>query len=405
MRLPRILLAPGALLVAGACAPRTPPPAPPPPVQAPDAGSELSRVREALQVTPWELVFSGVRGSAGGAETVSARNLLDRMVDVQAIAVVGEESALFRLRDLPELPAHVLPKKQVSVTVAFAAPADTAPGVHRAVVRFQTGATIDDGPTVDLAALVTDGKGGEHEPPLQRIGEALGYSVDVGGPKLKLGLGAASLGDEVVVPLFERAKPGPVALNPVARFSAEGPLAFGHYPATAPKGARGAELETLGTLGADQHQTVNPEFEGEGQASFEPSDGPFGVWVRLGKAAVRYSEDGRNSAAAKHAVRVYPMRTRGGDRVPDAFLLAFDEGTDGDFQDVVFVLWNVKPASAAAAEPVTTAVPAEKPAATSGAKASEKKRDEKKRDEKVRDEKRREGPAGPDLRKDAAITP
>jgi hypothetical protein len=30
--------------------------------------------------------------------------------------------------------------------------------------------------------------------------------------------------------------------------------------------------------------------------------------------------------------------------VPDAFVVAFDEDRDGDFQDDVFMLWNVKPA-------------------------------------------------------------
>jgi hypothetical protein len=29
--------------------------------------------------------------------------------------------------------------------------------------------------------------------------------------------------------------------------------------------------------------------------------------------------------------------------VPDAFVVAFDEDGDGDFQDHVFMLWNVNP--------------------------------------------------------------
>src|SRR3954469_24945317 len=121
MRLPRAAVSICALAFTGACAPHAPSPEPPRAPQ-PDAGTELKKVREALQVTPWELVFSGVRGGVGGAETVSARNLIDRTVEVRAIAVVGEDAGLFRLRELPELPAHVLPKKQVSVSVAFAAP-------------------------------------------------------------------------------------------------------------------------------------------------------------------------------------------------------------------------------------------------------------------------------------------
>jgi hypothetical protein len=347
MRLARTALL--TLATAGGCATGAPPKEPMAEAP-PDGGSELKRVREALQVTPWELVFSGVRGASGGTETVSARNLIDRTVEVRAIVVAGEDARLFRLNDLPELPAHVLPKKQVSVSVAFAAPADVTPGVHRAVLRFQTGATIDDGATVDLAALVTAGKGGENEPPLQRIVEALGFSIGVGGAGLRLGIGPGPIGDEVVVPLFRRAKPGPVALNPVARYSPEGPLVFGHYAPVLPKGARTVALEALGTLGADQHQTLNPEFEGEGQASFDPGDETFGVYVKPAKGGVRHSEDKRNTGPARHAMRVYPMRTRSGDNVPDAFLVAVDDG-DGDYQDCVFVLWNVKPVPEPAAPP------------------------------------------------------
>jgi hypothetical protein len=349
MRLSRAAVLICALAPAGACATHARPQEPPH-EPTPDAGTELKKVREALQVTPWELVFSGVRGAGGGAETVSARNLIDRTVEVRAIAVVGEEAGLFHLRDLPELPAHVLPKKQVSVTVAFAAPADTTPGVHRAVLRFQTGATLDDGATVDLAALVTAGKGRESEPPLQRIVEALGFSVHVGGVGLRLGAAPEPIGDEVAVPLFQRAKPGPVAFNPVARYSPEGPVAFGHYVTAVPKGARGVALETLGVLGADQHQTLNPELEADGQASFDPGEDAFGVWVKAARGAARHSEDKRNPGAAKHAMRVYPLRSRGGDPVPDAFLIAVDDG-DGDFQDYVFVLWNVKAAPPPTAPP------------------------------------------------------
>jgi hypothetical protein len=350
MRLSRAVVPICALATAGACAAHAPPQQEAPLAPSPDAGTELKKVREALQVTPWELVFSGVRGGVGGAETVSARNLIDRTVEVRAIAVVGEDAGLFRLRELPELPAHVLPKKQVSVSVAFAAPADTAPGVHRAVLRFQTGATIDDGATVDLAALVSAGKGAENEPPLQRIVEALGFSVRVGGDGLRLGTASEPIGDEVAVPLFQRAKPGPVAVNPVARYSPEGTVAFGHYSPVVATGARGIALETLGVLGGDQHQTLNPELEGEGQASFDPGDASFGVWVKQGKGGARHSEDRRNPGAVKHAMRVYPLRTRGGDTVPDAFLVAVDDG-DGDFQDCVFVLWNVKAALPASDEP------------------------------------------------------
>jgi hypothetical protein len=141
------------------------------------------------------------------------------------------------------------------------------------------------------------------------------------------------------VPLFTRATPTPVALNPVARFSADGPRPYGPYKVKNTVAAP----ETLATLAAGQHQTLNPELESDGAASFDPGDAVFGLWVRAGKRTV-YSEDQRNSGPDKHAARVFPLHARGGAPVPNAYLVAFRDGADDAFQDYVFVLWNVKPA-------------------------------------------------------------
>src|SRR5262245_43069769 len=113
------------LAAAGACG-TTKPPAPPPAPAAPPAppGMQVTKQREELQVAPWDLVFSGVRGAADATETVSARNLVDHVVEVRAILVVGEQSAVFRVRDLPELPARLAPKGKISAGVAFAPGAD-----------------------------------------------------------------------------------------------------------------------------------------------------------------------------------------------------------------------------------------------------------------------------------------
>ena len=56
------------------------PSAPPPP------GTEVQKMREDLQVSPWDLVFCAVRGTGGIDESVSARNLTDQPVEVRAIS-------------------------------------------------------------------------------------------------------------------------------------------------------------------------------------------------------------------------------------------------------------------------------------------------------------------------------
>ena len=345
------LLAFPVIPVVGGCA-STPPPAPavaPAPAAPPEAGMRVEKVREELQLAPWDVAFSAVRGAGQVTETVTARNLTDDPVTVRALPLLGDDAAQFEIRDPPKLPVIVPAKGQLSVAVTFAPPAGAALGVHRALLRFQTGPLLEDGPGADLSGLATLGRVGDSEPTLAQVIETLGYAVDVGrrpaaaAPPASAAAGASAqgppLGDEVPVPLFTRATPTPVALNPVARFSADGPRPYGPYKVV----NAGMTPETLATLAAGQHQTLNPELESDGAASFDPGDAVFGLWVKAGKRTI-YSEDQRNSGPDKHAARVFTLHARGGAPVPNAYLVAFRDGSDDAFQDYVFVLWNVKPA-------------------------------------------------------------
>ncbi len=344
------LLAAGALVLGCASAATQSPPPPVAPARpAVEAGSRVEKVREELQLAPWDLAFSAVRGTGIATEMVTARNLTGEPVTVRALPVLADGATPFELRNPPKLPAIVPPKGQLSVEVTFAPSASAVLGVHRALLRFQTGPTPEDGPGTDLSALATLGRPGDHEPTLAEVIEALGYAVDVRtarafGPAPAAAATARPEGDEVAVQLFTRAAPSVVAVNPVARFSADGPRPFGPYTID----AAGVAPQTLATLVDGQHQTLNPELEPGGNASFDPGAGVFGLWVRAGKRTM-YTEDQRNTGGDKHAARVFPLRARGGAAVPNAYLVAFRDAGDDAFQDYVFVLWNVKPAGSAAA--------------------------------------------------------
>jgi hypothetical protein len=147
----------------------------------------------------------------------------------------------------------------------------------------------------------------------------------------------------VKTPLFRRAKAGPVGINPVARFSNDEPLPFGHYGA---KDDGQIVPAQAGALAPGHNQTLNPELEAGGQASFDPGEEPFGLWVKT-KQGTFHTEDARNTGPLHHAARVYPLRSRGGEAVPGAFLVAFEDSAVPDYQDAVFVLWNVKAAEQA----------------------------------------------------------
>jgi hypothetical protein len=334
--------------------------APPPLAAEPDPQPRNEKVREELQLAPWDLAFSAVRGTGQVTETVTARNLTDDAVLVRALAVVGDDRASFQLRDPPKLPITVPAKGGLSVAVTFAPSASTPLGVQRALLRFQTGPLPEDGPGADLSGLANLGRVGDHEPTLAQVVESLGYAVDVQRPTAGAAAPASrsdkgEKDDEIVAPLFTRASPTLVALNPVARFSADGARPFGHYllqeKTTAPK------TLTLATLVSGQHQTLNPELESGGNASFDPGDAPFGIWVKVDKRKTLFSEDQRNKGADKHVARVFPLHARGGASIPNAYLIAFNDGSDDAFQDCVFVLWNVKPVAAPGVPPKAPASP------------------------------------------------
>jgi hypothetical protein len=316
-----------------------PPPKPPertgaPPPPAP----RLEKMHEPLEVRPLELFFSGVRGVAKSSESVTIGNTGDQSVAVNDLLIVGAQAATFKLTDRPPLPALLRPSQSVTVGVGFAPPADAEPGVHRARLRIVRSGE-DDGPPCDMSGLVSKGTDLSSEPPLRQILDTLGYAPEMGSTGPNTVAADAKAGGEVRSGLFQHAKTGSVGLYVVARYSTDEISSYGTYT------VEGDKLVTnpMGNIAKGHNQTLNPELDGEGQTSFDPGETAFGIFVKLPKRTL-HSEDQRNRDPAKHAMRVYPLLSRGGTRVPDALLVVVDEDGDGDSQDYVFTLVNVKPA-------------------------------------------------------------
>jgi len=319
---------------AGGCASR-----PLPKPQAPEAVLPPPRVekfREPLEVTPLEIHFSGLRGATRANESVAVKNTGTQAVQVSDLRVVGPNAMTFKIASTPLLPLVLAPGMSFSFLVGFEPGLDADPGVHYARVRIVR-SEDDDGPPCDLTGLVSRGTAASDEPPLQQILEALGYAVDVGSPSLALPAGP--LGDEIPARQFLRAKPGNVGYYLIARYTDEKDSAFGTYVVEKGKPV-GKEI---GRAGKGQCRTLNPELEGDSQTSFDPQEAAFGLYLAVGNRT-SYADPALNPAPHKPVARVYPLRSRGRTLVQDAFVVAFDENGDDDFQDHVFMLWNVKPA-------------------------------------------------------------
>jgi hypothetical protein len=287
---------------------------------------------------PRRLVFAAARGREETSTGLELRNGSSRSVRVTAIEVVAPGGG-FRLADVPTLPVAVTPGGSLAMVVRFL-PAPGAPlGVHRAQVRFRTDGSSEPATAALSGLFFAAPRSSEDEPPLQAVLDALGLAVDVGGPQQNLGAAAAPIGEEVSIPLFQRAGPEPIQLIPLACFAVKG-LAFGYY---LPGGA--GPLAT-GRFEIGQNKHLRPRLDGGSTTEPHlPEQQPFGLWLQgANRSLTFFTEDRRNTDRA-HRARVYPFRLAGAAAPePHAYLVAFENWVNWDYQDAVFVLWNVAPA-------------------------------------------------------------
>ncbi|HYO97864.1 MAG TPA: hypothetical protein VER33_25335 [Polyangiaceae bacterium] len=86
-----------------------------------------------------------------------------------------------------------------------------------------------------------------------------------------------------------------------------------------------------------------------GATTFDPGTTPFGVWASTTSGndalhgTLNFSEDSLNTPANTHRVKVFTLKAASGP-VANSYLPGFEEATNGDYQDYVFLLTNVRPA-------------------------------------------------------------
>ncbi|WP_415831328.1 kelch repeat-containing protein, partial [Deinococcus frigens] len=316
----------------------TPPAEPPVTAPVPPAAAVLS-------AQPDTLVFSGTRdGTGAGAsaeQTVTFQNSSGASVTLKGVTL--SNAAAFGLVSPPTFPLTLAAGAGLSLNVRL------LPGTSTGVLRATLRAVGDSAPVgeVELAGLRAAGLEGDSEPALAQIVDALGYRINVGSSALILGTGAEPIGDEVMAPLFERASAGKVTLRPVARYSPDGPSAYGTFVLNGDT----ARTQVLGTMTSASFQSLNPQLEAGSQTTFDPGSAPFGIYLAANGYAKQttFSLDRLNTGPTRHAVRAYPLKDRAGKAVPNSYLLGFEPSANGDYQDAVFVLENVRPVTGAAA--------------------------------------------------------
>lgn len=306
-----------------------------------------------ISVTPAAIYDNDVRGGAQGINrTVTITNSGPGPLTVSAIALGGANPDQFVLSGLPALPAVIAAGGTASFLVAFN-PASAV--ISAASVNISSDDAATPVFTIPLRGLGTDGLGGANEPSLQEILNLYEIQVNVGDDDITTNVinsdtalrKAPLLGDEVSIQKFQKAGAGNVTITPLAVFgpTANNPVtAMGWY--ISGNVSLSTELLTVSNSPASNGQTVN--VNAAGSFSFDPVADTFGFYSRWPFFSNRRlnSEDALNtfSGSIPHHVRVYPYK-KNGTVTANAYIVAFEEDVSGfDYQDLIFVVQNVKPA-------------------------------------------------------------
>ncbi|MGD0676340.1 MAG: hypothetical protein ABSC94_13050 [Polyangiaceae bacterium] len=299
------------------------------------------------------------------------------------------------------LPATIMPNADLPITVQMTTTGATLPADPPGPAPYDSGsnlftdtltATLSTGSAtatvyglllVQNPAAITPPPGaatfvGGYESTLGQILTTTGYQVNVGAAQTDwnpntamvatmLSMSNPAAPGEITTAggnLFVKAGAGMVTMTVLARFSPQGSLGFGWYT---PGGAT-PMTTTVGTMQlasdtqtSDLARMVYPPLMGTtstgaagSTASFDPGSGSFGIWVYSDQLTQKfneggtktngdydYSEDSLNSPANVHRVKTFPLADASGTAIPQSYLIAIEEASNGDYQDYVFVISNV----------------------------------------------------------------
>ena len=307
-----------------------------------------------IDATPGRLIFNDVSGGAASAsQKVTIKNTGSGPLNISNLSLVGDNPGQFQISNKPALPATVAAGGTATVDVTFN---PTSVGVKGATLRIDSDDPDTAQTDINLRGLGTQGIGGSNEPSLQWILDTYEIPVNTGDldpTNNTMPSTASPIGDEVLASSFTKAEfDHPVSVEPIAVFGPQGPSGnpnVANVRAHA-SGTPGTPLQTIFDVPNSSYQSLNPATTNA--QDFDPS-GNFGFdWVWPALNHTTYQEDAQNTwetdAAARHKVRVYPLKDKSGAVVQDAYIVAPEDvkAPGVDYQDVVLIVRNVKPVTA-----------------------------------------------------------
>lgn len=279
--------------------------------------------------------FSAVSGQKARGQVVTIANPRDTELATET-KIIGADADAFRIVGSP---ASLAAGAKGTWKIEF----HPNRGAGRYSAGLQVG-DVADGAFVVLQGVALDAFEGKNEPPLQRVVHALGIPLDVGGGKLELDTKAAKIGGGAEVARFTAASGAKVRVTPVARFSPPGATPIGIVTAD----GQTRDIARLADSSAelpDAHQCLMPPFDGgRDVVEFSAPDEPFAFFMRGHKYLSSTDPKPDDGAPIPHTARVYPVTRFQGRPMKDAWLVGFEEASNGDYQDAVLLIENVRPA-------------------------------------------------------------
>ncbi len=321
-----------------------------------------------IATSPAELIYSGVKNTTTAAvstpDVVTITNAGVDPLTINGATFAGANPGAFALNNPPSFPVTLNQGEQLLLAPQFT-PGNNPSGSTGAAdlsAVLQINSDDADAPTVEvgLFGLSASGLQGNKEPTLQQVLNTLGYGIDAGFTTLTSNTSNFPIGDETLTSLFQKAGPGDVGMTVVARYSPDELLPYGYY---IPDGTQTPPLSQVAVIDTDGNgnnisweQTLFPQIQAGGATTFDPGNNSFGLYVDSNTFnRTSYTQDDLNTGIP-HATRIYPLKDRAGNPVPNAYIIGYEDASNGDYQDYVFVLTNVEPATNATpiCDPIST---------------------------------------------------
>jgi hypothetical protein len=286
---------------------------------------------------------------------------------ISSMAINGPDAASFQIVGAP---TSIVAGGSANVTVRFVgtdAATDGAATAHRATLTIASNGYEAGVKVIELAGLAQNVSEGGEEPTLAQIVDAFGYTTDVAQGLLNNGGTVETVGDEVLMPYLS-------ALDPTTAVRVIQLAGFQQAPNVERLGFHSlASGQTTPLFAQDdqQSQTVSPDGLASGagdtgstaRASFTPN-GAFGLHLTVDglPSFAAWTDPEANAldltiaefvgAGQGHLFRFFEAKNGAGEVIEGAYIAASDHPGEGDFDynDLVFLISNVKPHALTAAE-------------------------------------------------------